>query len=72
MYTKLSVPETAATTERSRPKPGLVRYTKSRPCQALKNSVDTNTIKINSTGWVERTGSGKERMEIEGKERTLT
>jgi hypothetical protein len=34
--------------------------TKPQPCQALKNLIDTNAIKIKPTGWVERTESGKE------------
>ncbi len=30
--------------------------TKSRPCQALKDLIDTNTVKLQVTEWVERTG----------------
>ena len=30
--------------------------TKSKPCQALKDLIDTNTIKLQVTEWVERTG----------------
>ena len=37
--------------------------TKTRPCQALKKLIDTNTIRIKPTGWVERTGNGKEKAE---------
>ena len=37
--------------------------TKTRPCQALKKLIDTNTIGIKPTGWVERTGNGKEKAE---------
>jgi hypothetical protein len=46
--------------------------TKSRPCQALKNLIDTNTIRIKPTGWVERAGSGKEKSGTEGEEKTET
>jgi hypothetical protein len=28
--------------------------TKSKPCQALKNLIDTNTVKLQVTEWVER------------------
>ena len=34
-----------------------------RPCQALKNLIDTNTIGIKPTGLVERTGNGEEEAE---------
>jgi hypothetical protein len=30
--------------------------TKSKPCQALKNLINTNTVKLKVTEWVERTG----------------
>src|SRR6266702_4116172 len=30
--------------------------TKSRPCQALKDLINTNTVKLQVTEWVERTG----------------
>ena len=30
--------------------------TKSRPYQALKDLIDTNTVKLQVTEWVERTG----------------
>src|SRR6266704_681675 len=30
--------------------------TKSRPCQALKDLIDTNTVKLQVTKWVERIG----------------
>ena len=30
--------------------------TKSKPCQALKDLIDTNTVKLQVTEWVERTG----------------
>ena len=30
--------------------------TKSKPCQALKDLIDTNTVRLNVTGWVEREG----------------
>lgn len=32
--------------------------TKPKPCQALTELIDTNTIKLKATGWVERGGSG--------------
>jgi hypothetical protein len=28
--------------------------TKKKPCQALNNLINTNTIKLDATGWVER------------------
>jgi hypothetical protein len=31
--------------------------TKTRPCQALRDLIDTNTIHVKATGWVERVGS---------------
>jgi hypothetical protein len=35
--------------------------TKSKPCQALKDLIDTNTVKLEVTEWVERVGvDGKE------------
>jgi hypothetical protein len=30
--------------------------TKSQPCQALRDLIDSNTIRIKAAGWVERTG----------------
>ena len=34
--------------------------TKSKPCQALKDLIDTNTVKLQVTEWVERTeGEGE-------------
>ena len=35
--------------------------TKARPCQALRNLVDTNRIDLRATSWVERTGGNTER-----------
>jgi hypothetical protein len=29
--------------------------TKSKPCNALTKLIDTNTIELKTTGWVERT-----------------
>lgn len=33
--------------------------TKSRPCQALQDLIDTNTIKLKTSAWVERSGVSK-------------
>ena len=33
--------------------------TKSKPCQALKDLIDMNTIKLQVTEWVERTSNAK-------------
>ena len=37
--------------------------TKSKPCQALRDLIDTNTINLQPAGWVERTGNGEERLQ---------
>jgi hypothetical protein len=37
--------------------------TKARPCQALRDLVDTNKVDLRATGWVERTGGNEEKSE---------
>ena len=44
--------------------------TKSKPCQALKDLIDTNTVKLQLTGWVERMEDVKTGTESVG-ERNL-
>lgn len=38
--------------------------TKSKPCAALRDLIDTNRIKLDTDAWVERTGSGEELLAI--------
>jgi hypothetical protein len=35
--------------------------TKSKPCQALKDLIDTNTVKLKVTEWVEREENAGEK-----------
>ena len=34
--------------------------TKTKPCQALRDLIDTNTIHVEATGWVERVESNED------------
>ena len=34
--------------------------TKAKPCQALQDLIDTNTINLKATGWVERMDGDKQ------------
>ena len=58
--------------------------TKSKPCQALKDLIDTNTVKLQVTEWVERTedkeggisdsvdqGTGKTNRTLPSRDRNL-